>query len=111
MGMIPLDALEVGMVLASDVQDRNGRLLLGGGAELTGKHLMIFRTWGVIEVNIAGAEDLGYDAKMPSDVSLEDLAEARKSLDGLFMHAGLEYSFVQELLRLAAIRKVNHGVS
>lgn len=111
MGMIPLDALEIGMVLASDVQDRNGRLLLGAGAELTGKHLLIFRTWGVVEVDIAGADGLGSDAMIPADVSLEALAEARKSLVELFMHAGLEYPFVQELLRLAAIRKVHHGVS
>lgn len=111
MGMIPIDALKAGMVLACDVQDRNGRLLLGAGAELTGKHLVIFRTWGVEEADIEGAEDLGCDAKLPSDVSVEALVESRKSLEVLFMHAGLEHPFVQELLRLAAVRKVSHGRS
>lgn len=111
MGMIPLDALEIGMALASDVRDRNGRLLLGAGAELIEKHLMIFRTWGVVEVDVVGVEDLDGDAKPPPDVTLEAIAEARKSLDVLFMHAGLEHPFVQELLRLAAIRKVHHDVS
>jgi hypothetical protein len=107
--MIPIDVLEVGMVLARDVHDRNGRLLLGAGAELTGKHLVIFRTWGVEAADIEGAEDLTGDGNLPADVSAEALAESRKSLELLFMHAGVDHPFVQELMRLAAIRKVYHG--
>jgi hypothetical protein len=111
MGMIPVDALEAGMVLACDVQDRNGRLLLGAGSALTGKHLMIFRTWGVIEVDIEGVDDLSIDMKVPVDISAEALVESRKSLEVLFMHSNLDHPFVQELMRLAATRKVLHELS
>src|SRR6185369_10254927 len=53
-GKVAIENIETGMVLASDVLDRSGRMLLGAGAELTHKHLVIFRTWGVLEADIAG---------------------------------------------------------
>lgn len=108
MGMVSIDALEVGMLLAADVLDRTGRLLLGSGAELNAKHLVIFRTWGVREADIAGINDYEAPVQLPPDVTLEDLLAVEKELEPFFRHAGLTHPAVQELLRLAATKKVHN---
>jgi hypothetical protein len=54
MGVISLDAIKPGMILAGDVKDRNSRALLSTGAEITEKHLRIFKMWGILEAHIQG---------------------------------------------------------
>lgn len=44
------------MVLAADVHDRTGRLLLGAGVELDRKRIVILMTWGVTEADILGGK-------------------------------------------------------
>jgi hypothetical protein len=107
-GKIAIESIEAGMVLASDVRDRSGRMLLGAGAELTQKHLVIFRTWGVPEVDIAGR---GSDAadQIPADVDPLQLAAAEEALIPLFRNTNLGHPAVIELMRLAALRKVQHA--
>jgi hypothetical protein len=103
-----IESIEAGMVLASDVRDRSGRMLLGAGAELTQKHLVIFRTWGVPEVDISGR---GSDAadQIPADVDPLQLAAAEEALIPLFRNTNLGHPAVIELMRLAALRKVQHA--
>lgn len=109
MGKVLLDNLEVGMVLAGDVHDRAGRMLLGAGAELTPKHLLIFRTWGVEEAEIAGVDDdAGNAPSLPPEVTPEMLAAAEEALVPLFAIANLEHPAMAELFRLAALRRAVH---
>jgi hypothetical protein len=108
-GKVDIENIEIGMILASDVQDRSGRMLLGAGAELNNKHLVIFRTWGVLEVDIAGM--LGNDAseQLPADVDPLELEAAEQALSHHFRHTNREHPAIIELLRIAALRKVQHG--
>lgn len=111
MGTLAIEHIETGMFLASDVLDRSGRMLLGAGAELTQKHLVIFRTWGVLEADIAG---LGSDEtadQTPPDVDPLELAAAEKALAPLFRYANRGHPAIVELMRLAALRKVQHGAA
>ncbi len=110
MALVAVDSLETGMVLAGDVLDRNGRMLLGAGVELTQKHLAIFRTWGVTEVNIVGGDSDDDNESLPSEVDPEVLAAAQERLLPLFVLAGTDHPVMHELLRLAAIKKVLHGI-
>jgi len=110
MGMVPLDNLAVGMVLAADVRDRTGRLLLGAGAPLTGKHLTIFRTWGVAEADIEGVHDGDAAPALPAEVDPVALAAAEEALRPLFRHANLEHPAMREILRLGGLRKAIHGL-
>lgn len=109
MGKVAIENLEAGMVLASDVHDRSGRLLLGEGAELNQKHLVIFRTWGVLEADIVGHGGEEDKDILPPDVDAGQLEEAVKELEPLFRYANTGHPAIAELLRLAAIRKVQHG--
>jgi hypothetical protein len=107
-GKVAVENIETGMVLASDVHDRSGRMLLGAGAELTQKHLVIFRTWGVLEADIVGQGADEATDQIPADVDPLELAAAEQALAPLFRHANLSHPAMLELMRLAALRKVHH---
>lgn len=107
MGTVAIEKIETGMVLARDVRDRSGRMLLGSGAELTHKHLVIFRTWGILEVDIAGQGSHAAD-QIPADVDPRQLAAAEEALSPLFRHTNRSHPALIELMRLAALRKVQH---
>lgn len=109
MALVPVDNLTVGMVLDADVRDRTGRFLLGAGVELTAKHLRIFRTWGVLEVSIAGVEGEGELARLTDDVDQSRLAAAEAELAPRFRRVDLEHPLYRELFRLAALRRAGHG--
>ena len=108
MGTVAIDNIETGMVLASDVHDRSGRMLLGAGAELTQKHLTIFRSWGVLEADIAGQGSDEAADQIPADVDPEELAAAEQALVPLFRHTNRNHPAIVELMRLAALKKVQH---
>ncbi|NTV51065.1 MAG: hypothetical protein HGB32_15270 [Geobacteraceae bacterium] len=109
MGKVAVENIETGMVLASDVHDRSGRMLLGAGAELTQKHLVIFRTWGVLEADIVGHGSDETADQIPVDVDPLELAAAEEALAPLFRHTNLNHPAIVELKRFAALRKVQHG--
>ena len=99
------------MTLANDVHDRAGRLLLGAGVELSQKHLTIFRTWGVMEVDIVGSGDGDQNCNLPAEVTHEQLDAAKTALAPLFRNSDLEHPVIRELFRLAAVRKASHEPS
>ena len=55
MGSVRLKMLKPGMVLADDVRDVKGRLLLMRGKPIGTEHIRIFKMWGIPQVEIAGA--------------------------------------------------------
>lgn len=113
MGLTQIDNLEVGMTLANDVHDRAGRLLLGAGVELSQKHLVVLRTWGVMEVDIVGGQDddqSGQGSHLPAEITQEQLDAAMTALAPLFGNSDLQHPVMRELLHLAALRKASHGL-
>ena len=46
--------LKPGMVLAHSVRNHQGIMLLGAGTKITKKNIRIFKSWGVIDVSVAG---------------------------------------------------------
>lgn len=53
---VSADNLKPDMVLASDIVDGLGRLLLPAGTKLTDKHLRYCQMWGILEADIQGDE-------------------------------------------------------
>jgi hypothetical protein len=51
--VVPTDNIKSGQVLAEEVRDINGRLLLSKGHTIEAKHIRIFKIWGISEVNLA----------------------------------------------------------
>jgi hypothetical protein len=94
------------MTLAADVKDRNGRVLLAAGAEITEKHIRIFRMWGATGADIEGVarEQIISQAAAAIDPAL--LREAETQIASLFGRANKEHPAMNELFRLATLRTV-----
>ncbi len=109
MALVHIDNLKAGMLLAADVHDRNGRLLLGADADLTDKHIYIFRTWGVLEADIAGVEEDNNARPFIDSIDPELRAAAEAEIKSLFRHNDLDHPAIIELMRISVLRKVHHG--
>lgn len=79
MALIDVARAEAGMVLASDVLDLRGRVLIPAGAELKDKHVRALPAWGVTRVEVQGAE-----AEAPPPVDEWALAAAASEMERLF---------------------------
>jgi len=109
LGTVSIDHLAAGMVLKSDVCDRSGRMLLPSGAELSEKHLQIFRTWGVLEAEIVGDSDNDAGGQELDEIDPEAIARAEAIVKPLFVHNNPDHPAIKELLRLCIARKAVHG--
>ncbi len=109
MAIVHIDNLTPGMILKSAVCDRSGRLLLPEEAELTEKHLHIFRAWGVLEAEIVGESEPEEGVLLVEEIDPEALAAAEAALMPLFKHNDPEHPAIKELLRLCIARRAANG--
>lgn len=106
MGLINIADIRQGMVLAKDVTDRNSRVLLTAGNELTDKHIKIFKMWGVTEADIQGVAHEDVEAQEAAALDPELLRKADLVTQELFTHAASEHPGIRELARLSTMRRV-----
>ena len=95
MGYIAVDNLKQGMVLSRDVHDINTRLLLSKGQKIEPKHIRILRIWGVMEVNVVGAEENAPTA-MPAFDS-EEAQRVKRTIGRVFKNLDLTHPMVNEI--------------
>ncbi|MFV0422167.1 HDOD domain-containing protein [Oleidesulfovibrio sp.] len=103
MGKLNVDDLKTGMVLAEDVMGRDGRRLLGAGAELEERHLRIFKAWGVTEADIEGVDRSDMEQELEAELPLEVLEAARARIEQ-HMHSHSDSELEHELRRIATLR-------
>lgn len=104
MGLIHLDAVQPGMVLAADVIAAPDRLLLGAGLALTDKHLRILRLWGISEVEVAGDAEGGGGADGDGEMDPARVDAIRRHVDELFRLVDPADPVAAELRRLVTLR-------
>ena len=64
--------LKPGMVLAHSVRNHQGVMLLSAGTKITKKNIRIFKSWGVIDVSVAGElDEIGVAGEMPGEEANE----------------------------------------
>jgi putative nucleotidyltransferase with HDIG domain len=100
---LSIDQLKPGMVLATDVTDTNGRLLLSKGQPIAAKHLNIFKMWGVPEVQVKNT-----DGDEPDDTPTLDPEAMRRvaeSLKPAFADNDLTHPAVAEIFRQAVVHR------
>jgi len=102
-----IDQLKPGMILAADVADTNGRLLLSKGAAIEPKHLNIFKMWGVPEVRVQRAEGGEPEAAPVADP--ETMRRVAESLMPVFAKNDLNHPAVGEIFRQAVIHRSRSG--
>ncbi|MBW2559641.1 MAG: hypothetical protein JRE40_02175 [Deltaproteobacteria bacterium] len=84
MGILNINDVTVGMVLAQAAKNKNGTVILGEGSALTERHITSFKTWGVTEVDIQGV-DTDQLLKEAMDALSSDVVESIEiELDALF---------------------------
>lgn len=75
MGIVALEEIRPGMILASDLRTRQGRLLLPKQSVITHNHLRMARIWGITEADI---EDIDND--QPAKTIFDDLESEKRQL-------------------------------
>ncbi len=99
MNAVKTDKLKPGQILAEEVRDVNGRLLLASGNEIQANHIRIFKIWGIPEVNVAGAAGQRENGMTELDPDL--VKQVRASLMMLCRHLDMEHPALKELFKLA----------
>ena len=92
------------MVLADDVHDRRGRLLMPSGVTLQDKHLRSFRMWGVTHVDVevdGDAEGIGGQDRLEPRA----IEAAETELHELFRNAGLDHPLLHQLYDFCRCRR------
>jgi HD-like signal output (HDOD) protein len=100
MATVRIKKLQAGMLLADDVRDIKGRLLLARGKPIGPDHIRIFKIWGIPQVEIAGvppAEESG--APVPVDPTW--LEAARQETERRFLLTERDHPAVREIFEQA----------
>ena len=84
-----VDSLAPGMKLCKPVVNLNGILLLQSGEILTPKHLALFKTWGIREVDVVRQDGAEPEAEEGFVVSPEVLAELEELMKQRFRRVDL----------------------
>ncbi|UCF90663.1 MAG: HDOD domain-containing protein [Desulfobacterales bacterium] len=108
MPIVPTDKLQPDMVLAAEVRDITGRLLLTKGKRINPGHIRILKMWGITEVNIAGQE--GIEEVAASDADSELSQKIRAHTNHTFSHADLDHPALQEIYKLALRFRCEHQI-
>jgi hypothetical protein len=108
MGTLHIDSISEGMILATDIHDRSGRLLLNEGAVLSQRHIRMLMTWGVSEADIAGIDSQEGDSAITDEIDPEKLRNAEVELRPLFRNVNLAHPAMVELFRLCLARKAQN---
>lgn len=103
MPFLPIDQLKQGMVLAADVTDANGRLLLSMGQPVAAKHLKIFKMWGVPEVRVQHGG--GGETEDLNPLDPEAMRRVAEALKPSFSDNDLTHPAVAEIFRQAVIHR------
>ena len=106
MGIINLEDIQEGMILAGDIIDRSGRVILAGGNTISEKHLRVFRMWGITEANIKGYEKEELAANIVAQLDPLLFQEVENQIRERFRHADMGHPFIKELFHLLTIRLV-----
>lgn len=109
MGTVHTDKIKPGMVLAQEVRDISGRLLLAKGKQIQPEHLRIFKIWGVTDVNIMGVN--GSEAKSETNTDPDEIAKTEEMTKLAFQHVDLEHPVFKELFKLSVAYRCQHGYS
>ena len=106
--VVPTDKVKSGQILATEVRDINGRLLLSRGHTIEPNHIRIFKIWGISEVHLVGADchDDRSDPLMDSAI----IEQTEKSVKALFCHVDLQHPAIEEIYRISVQFRFKHAI-
>lgn len=104
MPRIKADQLQEGMVVARDVKNIDGMLLVSSGAVLSARQVTILQTWGIFDVEVEGPEDGSQSGDTLSRLSPEALAKLTGDLKARFWNLNEMTSVETEIFNLMLVR-------
>jgi hypothetical protein len=104
MGTINIGDVRVDMVLAKDVKNINGQLLIPKGLKMMDKHLTLLQAWGITEVEIEGVSREDIASQTAAQIDPKILAEAEAEMTDIFQHANRDHPAVKELFDQCVLR-------
>lgn len=108
MGILNLNDLKEGMVLAGDIKNKHGNILIKGGNTLTAKHILLMKAWGVTEADVVGF-DRDEIERREMDAASPELVEAiEKELRAVFPPLD-HHPVMAEIYRIARKIKLKHA--
>jgi hypothetical protein len=90
--------IKPGMIINTDVHDKSGRLLLGKGASITDRHMVVFMTWGVSEVDADPPKKVEEVAETEVVEKTEE-TEVPPEVEKLFSHVDRDHVLMRELFQ------------
>jgi len=99
--------LKPGMVVAQDVRDLQGRLIVPAGAKTSAKHLKVFKIWGVPEVFVQGDSEAGETPDPIDTLDPQKKEQITKEMQTLFCRHDLNDPVIKELVNICIQRKLN----
>ncbi|NNL74804.1 MAG: HDOD domain-containing protein [Desulfobacterales bacterium] len=105
---VPTHKIRSGQILAEDVRDINGRLLLARGNKIGANHLRIFKIWGISEVFIADGSGDGNKSKPEMDPELVE--QVQEGVKILFYHMDMEHPAIKEIYKLSVKFRCRHNL-
>lgn len=107
--LVPTDKVESGQILAEEVRDINGRLLLSKGNKIEANHIRIFKIWGIAEVKLLAADH--YESEADPEIKPEIIEKKQESLKSLFCHVDLAHPAVKEIYKIATLFRCKHNIT
>jgi hypothetical protein len=110
MGVLNINDLKEGMVLAVDVKNRHEQLLLKKGAELTTKDILILKTWGINEADVEGIDQVEVEKQEMQSLSPSIIDALEGELTELF-HECDDNPVMAEIRRIVRKFKLKHALT
>jgi HD-like signal output (HDOD) protein len=101
MGMVHINSLKPGMVLADEVRDLSGKLLIGKGKKIMPNHFRVLKIWGVTEVNIRSNNDDKKEIK--PDFTSEQYKNIYEITQQVFRYNDCEHPAIKEIFQLSVL--------
>ena len=105
MALIAVEQAAVGMVLATEVTDRRGRMLIPAGKSLEEKYLNALPMWGVTHIEVEGDGPEGQDEGPAETVEPWALAKAQEVVEEHFALANRSHPVMKELEGICVQRR------
>ena len=110
MPTVRIGSITEGLTLSSDVKDLNGRLLLRQGVSIQDRHIKLFKSWGVTEVEVV---ELPTEAPAAVNAPLSDEEKGKQvvksnsstALADIFARNDLNHPMIHELFEICVARK------
>ena len=112
MARMSLDSLAPGMKLSKPVLNLHGVLLLQSGEVLTPRHMTLFKTWGIREVDVVRQDGVEPEAEEGFIVPAEIVAAIEKELTRRFRRVDVQKDpMMAEIHRIVGRRMIRQRLT